>query len=186
MHTQPQKINTMKKLIFPFAIAACMMLSAFTFITSTSWKIANNYSIKFTSKDPSGVFTALKGDVVFDENNLAGSKFDLTIDPASINTGSGMQNKIAKNEKWFNVAKYPVIKFTSTKIGKTATGYEVTGIMDMHGVQKSMTFPFTFKDNTFNASFDVNRTDFNIGGTTGMDAHAATVLKVDASIPVTR
>ena len=97
-----------------------------------------------------------------------------------------MQNKIAKNEKWFNVAKYPVIKFTSTKIGKTATGYEVTGIMDMHGVQKSMTFPFTFKDNTFNASFDVNRTDFNIGGTTGMDAHAATVLKVDASIPVTR
>ncbi len=81
----------MKKIIFPMAVAATLFFSAFTVITSTNWKIADGYSIKFTSKDPSGVFKTLKGDIAFDEKNLDASKFNLTIDVASINTGNGMK-----------------------------------------------------------------------------------------------
>jgi len=176
----------MKKIIFPIAIVAAMLLSAFTTLNSINWKIADGYSIKFTSDDPSGGFSSMKGDISFDPNNLAGSKFNITIDANSINTGNGMKNHKAKNEDWFNVDKYPTIKFTSSKISKTASGYEVVGTLDMRGVQKQITIPFTFSNNTFAGSFNINRIDYGVGTDIGMSAHAANVLKVDVSVPVTQ
>lgn len=170
----------MKKLTYTLAIGATMLLSAFTAYTSTNWKIADGYSIKFTSDDPSGVFTSLKGDIVFDANNLATSKFDVTVDASSINCGNGMKNSKAKGSQYFNVDVYPTIKYTSTKITKTATGYEASGTLTMHGVQKPVTIPFTFSNNTFTGSFSVNRLDYGVGG----EGHAASVLKIDVSVPV--
>jgi polyisoprenoid-binding protein YceI len=172
----------MKKIFLPIAIAATMLLSAFTVYTSTSWKIADGYSIKFTSDDPSGAFTSLKGDISFDANDLANSKFNVTVDVSSINTGNGMKNSKAKGKQYFDVDTYPTIKYTSSKITKTATGYQAEGTLDMHGVQKPLTIPFTFANNTFSGSFSVNRIDYGVG-TAG---HAESVLKVDVSVPVTK
>jgi polyisoprenoid-binding protein YceI len=176
----------MKKIIFPAAIVASLLLSAFTTISAINWKIAEGYSIKFTSNDPSGVFTSVKGDISFDENNPASSKFDVTIDVNSINTGNGMKNTKAKGEEWFNADKYPTIKFTSSKVSKTSGGYEVTGTLDMHGVKKPITIPFTFSHNTFSGSFNINRLDYGVGTDKGMSSHASNVLKVDISVPVTQ
>lgn len=175
----------MKKIIFPLAISATLFLSAFAMVVSHNYKIADGYSIKFTSENPEGVFTSLKGDILFDEKNLEASKFSVIVDAASINTGNGLKNKHAKSEKWFDVEKYPSIKFTSSKISKTANGYEATGILDMHGVQKELTMPFTFQNNTFKSTFNISRVDYKIGSTEGMSANAATILKVDISVPVT-
>ena len=134
----------MKRLIYPLASLVIITASAFTVIKSQNWTVADGYSVKFTSGDPSGEFTGLKATIDFDENNLAASKFDATIDVASINTGNGMKNTHAKSEKWFDAEKYPVIKFTSSSITKTAAGFEATGTLDIHGVQKQFTMPFTF------------------------------------------
>jgi polyisoprenoid-binding protein YceI len=176
----------MKKLIFPIAIGATLFFSAFTTITSMNWKIADGYSVKFTSNDPSGAFTSLKGDIVFDASNLAAAKANLVIDVASINTGNGMKNTKAKNETWFNADKYPTIKFTSSKFAKTATGFEVTGTMEIRDVKKEVTIPFTFVNKTFAASFMINRIDYNVGDDKGMNAHASNDLKIDVSVPVTQ
>ena len=172
----------MKKLIFPIAIGATMLLSAFTVYTATTWKIADGYSIKFTSDDPSGTFTSLKGGISFDENDLASSKFNVLVDVNSINTGNGMKNSKAKGSQYFDADKFPTIKFTSSKVTKTAAGYEVAGTLDMHGVQKPITIPFTFKNNTFIGGFNVNRIDYGVG-TAG---HAESILKIDLSVPVTK
>lgn len=176
----------MKKLIFPAAICAVMFLSAFTFYSATNWKIADGYSIKFTSPDPSGAFTKLMGDIKFDPNSLQDSRFEVSIDAASINTGNGTKNANAKSDKWFDTAKYPVIKFTSKTITKTTTGYQAAGTLDMHGIQKPLNIPFTFQNNTFTGSFDINRLDYHVGTDQGMQAHASAKLKVDVSVPVTR
>ena len=176
----------MKKTVIPFVILMTFFLSAFSFVAATNWTIGTGYQIKFTSNDPSGVFTSLKGDILFDESDLSGSKFNVIIDAASINTGNGMKNGHAKSDKFFDVKKYPNITFISSRIEKGAAGYSVTGTLDMHGVKKEITFPFKFSNNTFVASFDIKRTDYNLGGTTGMMGHAATTLKVDVSVPVTK
>ena len=93
----------MKKLFYPFAAIAIVLVSAFTVIRSQDWKIADNYSVKFEGGDPSGEFGGLKGAISFDPNDLASSRFDATIDVATINTGNGMKNTHAKSDKWFDV-----------------------------------------------------------------------------------
>lgn len=174
----------MKPSFFLFATLAVIGLSAFTFSKSiaTEYKIASNYSIKFTSKDPSGTFSGLQGKIAFDENNLAASKFEVTVDANTINTGNGIQNRHAKSDKWFDTAKYPTIRFTSTSVSKGAKGFETKGMLDMHGVQKEIVIPFTFANNTFVGSFQVNRQDFKIGAAGG----AWDVYKIDLSVPVTK
>ena len=178
----------MKRIIYPVSTALIVLISAFTFVQTQNWKIADGYAIKFTSEDPSGVFTGLKGSIAFDETNLASSRFDVTVDVSTINTGNGMKNTHAKSEKWFDVAKYPNISFTSTEIKKTANGYEAKGSLEIHGVKKDFTIPFSFAKTAtgglFTASFDINRLDFNINS--AEPAHGASVLKVDLSIPVSK
>lgn len=170
--------------MYPFAAIAIIIVSAFTVIKSQDWKIADNYSIKFDGGDPSGEFSGLKGTISFDPNDLATSKFDATIDVATINTGNGMKNTHAKSAMWFDAEKYPVIKFTSETITKTATGYETKGILDMHGVQKEITIPFTFTNNTFSGSFEINRLDYNIN--TAEPNHGSAKFKVDINVPVSK
>jgi polyisoprenoid-binding protein YceI len=176
----------MNRIIFPIAIVTTLILSAFTTFISINWKIAEGYSIKFIGEHPSGVFTSFKGVIQFDENNLETSKFDVSIDVASINTGNGIRNKHAKDEKWFDVKNYPEIKFTSSSITKTSSGYLANGTLQMHGVQKQISIPFTFSNNIFNGSFNVNRLDYKIGTIKGMSARASTDYKVEISVPVTK
>lgn len=176
----------MRKLKFTSIVTLVLVLSAFTLEKSVSWKISEAYSITFTSKNPSGVFSKMDGKIIFNENDLSNASFDVKVDVSSINTGNGMKNKHAKSNKWFDAELYPTINFTSKKFSKTSTGYEVTGTLEMHGVKKEFTMPFTFKANTFQGSFTVNRTDFNIGSTKGMAKKVPHEIKLDISVPVTR
>jgi polyisoprenoid-binding protein YceI len=174
----------MKKSILPAIALVIIFTSSFTFSQSIDWKIGDKYSVKFDGGDPSGEFTGLKGTIKFDENNLPASKFDCTVDVASINTGNGMKNTHAKSDKWLDAAKYPVIQFSSKTINKTAIGYEAIGTLDFHGVQKEITLPFTFVNNVFSGYFEVNRMDYNIN--TAEPNHGAAVLKVSLNVPVTK
>lgn len=174
----------MKKQPYLLAAVAVILASAFTFIQSQNWKIAEGYSVKFDGGDPSGEFTGLKGTLQFDEKNLAASKFDVTIDVATINTGNGMKNTHAKGAGWFDAEKYPTIAFASSAITKTASGYEAKGTLELHGVKKEITFPFTFANNTFAGSFEVNRMDFKLDD--GKHAKMTPTIKVTLTVPVTK
>ena len=174
----------MKKQTYLLATFALIFASAFTFIQSQEWKVAEGYSIKFDGGDPSGEFTGLKGTIQFDEKNLPASKFDMTLDVASINTGNGMKNTHAKSANWFDAEKYPTIAFTSSAITKTADGYEAKGNLEMHGMKKEVTIPFTFANNTFAGNFEVARADFGLDD--GKHPKMAPTLKVAINVPVTK
>ena len=177
----------MNKLMYPIAAVLILAGSAFTFIAAQNWQIAEGYSIAFSSNDASGIFKGFKGNVAFDEQNPATSKFDVTVDVATINTGNGLQNKHAKSDEWFDVAKYPQIHFISQKIVKAGNGYQVTGDLEIHGVKRSETIPFTFKKSptggVFAGTFTVNRNDFKLGKPGG---DVAEEIKLDISVPVTK
>jgi len=174
----------MKKHFYAFAAIVVLFASAFTAFQSMDWKISDNYSVKFDGGDPSGEFKGLKGTISFDPNNLKDSKFAVSIDVASINTGNGMKNTHAKSDKWLDAEKYPLISFTSKEITKAASGYEAKGTLDMHGVQKEITLPFTFDGNVFTGSISVNRMDYNIN--TAEPNHGGQVMKVDINVPVSK
>jgi polyisoprenoid-binding protein YceI len=173
----------MRKLKFiPALFLVASLTLAFTSVLQ-SYKIGAKHDVKFDSKDASGIFSELSGDIEFDANDLSKSKFDLKIGVASINTGNALQNRHAKSDKWFDAEKYPNIVFTSNKVEKTDQGYKTTGILEIRGVKKNATIPFTFKNNAFNAKFSVDRNDFNIGKPT---ADVSNIMKIDATIPVSK
>ena len=171
-----------------FAIVTLFALTGlFAFTLPTNWKIANTYNISFSTSGVSGIFKSFTGTVVFDEQSIATSKFDIAIDINTINTGNGMQNKHAKSAEWFDAAKYPSIKFTSKKIVKTGAGYTATGTLQVHGIAKEVNLPFTFKKSAaggvFEGSFNISRNDFKIGEPGG---EVGEVIKVNVSVPVVK
>ena len=160
----------------------------FAALTSVAqqYKLADGHKISFSNPDVSGTFDDLTAaSLIFDETKLSSSKLNFKIEVGSINTGNGLMNKHAKGEEWFNAEKYPYIEFTSSKIEKTSEGYKATGKLQMHGVSKEISIPFTFtkKGNkgTFIAKFSVDRSDFQVGKKNG---GVAETIKISATIPV--
>lgn len=176
----------MKQFGFAILVGATILLSAFTIIESINWEISDGYSIKFKGTDAEGIFKSMKGDISFNENELAASKFSVSIDVASINTGNGMKNKHAKSDKWFDAETYPSIVFTSNKFTKSKTGYKVEGTLEMHGTKKEVSIPFTFASNTFKGKFSVNRMDYGIGTMKGMSKKVSNEIELEISIPVSK
>ena len=124
------------------------------------------YKIAFFSKDASGVFKEMKGEVVTNGDNTPTS-FDLRIQTASINTGNGIQNKHAKSSEWFHSEKYPEIVFKSSKIVTNDEGVFAQGDLVLHGVSKIITLPLSITTNdlhhVYKAKFTVDRADYQLG-----------------------
>ncbi|MEM6721235.1 MAG: YceI family protein [Bacteroidota bacterium] len=163
-----------------------ILFTSFIWYNNTEWSISEDYSIKFKSDNPSGVFTSFKGKIIFAPDHLESSSFNLIVDVKSINTGNGIKNKHALSKNWFDEKRFPEITFTSSQFEQSGSGFSVIGTMTIHGVPKVMSIPFTFKDNTFKSNFKIDRTDFNVGSTKGMSSKAATKLDIEVSVPVSK
>jgi polyisoprenoid-binding protein YceI len=178
----------MKKAIYPALAALILVTSAFVTATSSvDYKIKDGFKIAFKSKDPSGIFTSLKGTVKFDEANLAASKLDLSVDVSSISTGNGMMNKKAQTDEWFGSAKYPTIKYTTSKIEKAGNDYLLTGTLTLKGVSKEKKIPMKVTkagtEITLTGAFAVNRMDYKIGHKS--DA-VPDVMNITYSVPLAK
>jgi polyisoprenoid-binding protein YceI len=148
-------------------MAAISVLTAFT-LSISNWDIGTNYSIKFTGTKAEGTFSGLKGTVFFDQNNLPASKIDVSVDANTIKTGNDTKDKHARDDSWFDVVKYPTIRFTSSSFSKSADKIIATGTLELHGVKKQIQILFTFINTgdkgTFVGDFKINRTDYGING----------------------
>ena len=177
----------MNRLFYPVAAVLILAGSAFTFWAVPGWQIAGGYSIAFSSDAASGIFKDFKGSLLFDDQDPAKGKFDVTVNVASINTGNGLQNKHAKSDEWLDAAKYPQIRFVSRAITRTTGGFQVSGDLDIHGAKKPVSFPFVFtktaQGGIFTGSFTLNRNDYAIGKP-GRDVGEQ--IKIDLSVPVTK
>ncbi|MDX2248596.1 MAG: YceI family protein [Bacteroidia bacterium] len=152
-------------LVFPLLFFS---LSLFAFRVLTLWKInTENSSVNFTIKNAGinteGSFTGLKGSIDFDPQNPAAGKISASVEAASINTGINMRDNDLRSEHYLDVKNYPLIKFVSTQITKTAQGYSVTGTFTIKKVSKTVTIPFTFENKVFKGTFTVNRLDYEVG-----------------------
>ena len=98
---------------------------------------------------------------------LENSVVAIEIETGSLYSDEEKLTRHLKSPDFFDVAKYPLAKFKSTGIAKTATGHTITGELTLHGVTKSVTFPGTFSQTAEggingDAEFAINRQDFGI------------------------
>lgn len=176
----------MKKIIF-LVTALIIVIGSFGKAAAQNWQVTNNYSVQFSLDQASGIFKDVKATIAFDEQNLAGARFNVNIDVNSINTGNALMNKHAKSDEWLDGIKYPAITFASKKITKNGAAFQVSGDLTLHGVTKEVSIPFAFKktgnSGSFTANFNINRNDYKIGKPGGeVDEN----IKINISVPVNK
>jgi polyisoprenoid-binding protein YceI len=95
-------------------------------------------SIKFDVKasvDIAGKFDKWDASLTFTSPDETTGVLEITIQAASVDTGSGMKNNKLKGKDFFDVEQNPVMTFKSTKIVKTGhETYEVDGDFTIRGV----------------------------------------------------
>ena len=88
-----------------------------------------------------GQFGAFTGTARIDEATPASSKVDLSIDVASIETGSPDRDGHLKSGDFFDVETYPTITFSSTEVKRDGSDWAVTGDLTI----KDATLPVTIE-----------------------------------------
>ncbi|HKP98433.1 MAG TPA: YceI family protein [Fibrobacteria bacterium] len=122
-----------------------------------------------------GKFEKFGGTFDVDPKNIKATKGNLTIDAASILTGNAKRDGHLKSADFFDVAKYPEIKFVSKEVkdidmkDSTAT---LVGDLTMHGVTKEvllhikgggiMVDPWGNERAAFTATGKIDRYDYGL------------------------
>lgn len=140
---------------------------------ATPWLLtAERTSLTFTATQIGQAFTgrfgAVEGSLILDPSNLASARLTATVTIAPVDTGDAQRNAALPGEDWFDVADHPKASFKSRKfVHKDGRSYEVTGVLNIKGVDHQVTIPFTMTpegdDARIKGSFSINRTDFNVG-----------------------
>ena len=86
-----------------------------------------------------GLFSNVKGTIVYDEKNLSKSSVEATIDVASVNTNEPKRDKHLRSPDFFDVEKFPAMTFKSIAVRKAGAAILVDGNLTMHGVSKPVT-----------------------------------------------
>lgn len=120
-----------------------------------------------------GRFTDFSGTVLLDPAHADRSSASLTVEAASIDTGTADRDNHLRSDDFFAVDTYPTLTFQSTHVVKTGDDtYDVTGVLTIRGVAKQITLPVTYLGTAkdpwgnvragFETSVTLNRKDFGL------------------------
>ena len=145
-----------------------LVVSAFGML-SASWTIGPDYAIRFSGSKAEGTFSGLTGTIIYDPAAPAQAAMDVRVDAATISTGNRLKDKHARGDSWFDVARYPTIRFVSTTITRRGDAYVASGQLTLHGVTRPVVIPFTFAQpaagrGVFTGQFTLSRHDYGIEG----------------------
>lgn len=123
--------------------AAAAHAEPVTYVVESTHTYVTFEAKHFGTSTNRGRFDKKDGSITIDLAAKTG-KADITIDPASINTGSDKFNEHLKGKDFFNVAEFPSAKFVGDKFsfdGDKVT--EVAGTLTLHGVSQPVSLKAT-------------------------------------------
>jgi polyisoprenoid-binding protein YceI len=92
-----------------------------------------------------GKFAKFKGTVALDKHESTTARVEAVIEAASIDTGIEARDKHLKSPDFFDVEKYPEIRFVSTKISPVKDDrFVMEGDLTLHGVTKAVKLDAVF------------------------------------------
>ncbi len=134
-----------RKIHIALAAAATALLALGAAAAANTWQIDPQHSAAQFSVRHLGIATVrgefhnVQGTVLLDEADATKSEVDVTIDAASLDTREPGRDKHLRSADFFDVEKYPVITFKSTRVERAAAGkFKVTGDLTIRGVTKAV------------------------------------------------
>lgn len=171
--------HLLSRIALTAGLAAALSLPA-SAATST-WQIDPAHSsAQFAVKHLSistvrGAFTSVKGSVQFDDQDVAKSSVDVTIDVNSVDTRVADRDKDLRSDHFFDVAQFPTITFKSRKVEQVSPGkLKITGDLTIHGITKEVVLdvdgpsapikdPWGNQRMGISATAKISRKDFSVG-----------------------
>lgn len=138
----------------------------------------------------SGDFREFSGTVTGSPPTWADGKVEVDVKVASIDTRVPRRDDHLRSENFFNVAKYPGMKFTSTKVTVSGRQLVIAGNLTLKGVTKPVTLRGEYLGDAmttngrrvgFHASGVIKRADFGITWNQALD-DGSTVLGEDVEL----
>jgi polyisoprenoid-binding protein YceI len=119
-----------------------------------------------------GKFTDFSGILELEDNDLSKSSVSVKINAASITTENAARDKDLRSANFLDTEKYPEITFVSHRVVKQNDGYLLVGDLNMHGLSREVSIPFTFNGRVkdlagkmrvgFEGHVTINRKDWGI------------------------
>jgi polyisoprenoid-binding protein YceI len=133
-----------------------------------------------------GRFTDVTGTVII-APDLDDSKVDVSINMASVESGSEARDTHIKSAELFDVEHFPTATFRSTSVEWRDTHGTVHGDLTIHGVTRNVPLAVTFEGyardpwggdrGIFSAKTKINREDFGISWNVALEAGGLLVSK---------
>lgn len=115
-----------------------------------------------------GQFRRYQADLSFNPADLEHSRFEVTVDVSSADTGSSDLNDGMALPEWFNFRRYPRATFVTSAIRRLGpVRYEARGTLTIKGIEREVMLPFTWQRSGDQATIEgetaLRRTDFKLG-----------------------
>jgi polyisoprenoid-binding protein YceI len=115
-----------------------------------------------------GAFEKFTADIKFEPQDLAGSRFDVKIDLASVNSQDDERDDIIKGDDLFAAKRWPAGRYVADKFtSKGGNKYTATGKLTLRNVTRDVPIEFTFEQKDGQAwlkgSGTLERLDFGVG-----------------------
>ena len=129
-----------------------------------------NFVIKNIGLNVNGCFSGTKGTVILDNKEFKKSVINISVNSNSVNTDNVARDKHLRKDEYFDVEKFPIINFESTKIESASrlNRYNIEGNLTIKGISKPIKFELIAveKDNNLElkCNFEINRRNFKVGG----------------------
>jgi polyisoprenoid-binding protein YceI len=120
-----------------------------------------------------GAFNEFEGTVTLDGANPGGSRAQVTISAASIDTRNAQRDEHLRSNDFLSMDEYPQITFSSTGARQADDStFELTGDLTIKGVTNPITIPFSYEGAAkdpfgnlrvgFEGAVTINRKDYGI------------------------
>ena len=119
-------------------------------LAAASWTLEQGSAIRFEAYQQGapvqGSFERFVAEIVFDADDLAGSRIEVEIDTASIATGHKDRDTILRSPALFDAGRWPTARFASTRLEHLGgDAYRADGQLTIRDVQRDVVLPFTLR-----------------------------------------
>jgi cytochrome b561/polyisoprenoid-binding protein YceI len=137
-----------------------------------AWALAKSSTLGFSATwagdTIEGQFKRWTADILFSPDALDRSKLTVSIDMGSAATGDDQRDSSLPSGDFFDTASHPKATFTASKFRKTGEGrFVADGTLDLRGVKKALSLPFSLKIDgdtaTARGVTTLDRTAFGVG-----------------------
>jgi polyisoprenoid-binding protein YceI len=197
-------MNLNRSIIATFIFGLAMTISPVLRAQAVTWRIdpshsSDQFSVRHMMiSTVRGQFGGVKGTVLHDPKNPAASTVEATIDVTTLNTGQAKRDNDLKSSEFFDMKRYPEMKFKSTSVEKAGPGkLKVTGdltinattrpvVLDVDGPTPPIRDPQGREKVGINATTKISRKEFGIlynpimeGGGVTVSDEVSIVLEVE-------